>query len=103
MPGRPFNDLPSGGKPGVPVNGAVGQATQTPANQLVSAPQRIWAWNGGGGSAMMVRRRRKKRTKRKAARRAAPRRSRKSRKRARLVKGSLAAKRYMAKLRAKRK
>lgn len=74
----------------IPPNGFVGQGSQTAANQLI----------GTRGTRPARKRRRKA-----SAKRAAPRRAAKKRagKRARLVKGSAAAKRYMARIRAKRR
>lgn len=79
----------------IPPNGFAGQVQQTQANQLVRAR----------GMSNGTRRRKRKA----ATKRAAPKRRRASAKRAsakrpaRLVKGSAAAKRYMAKLRRMRK
>jgi len=77
----------------IPPNGFLGQAQQTTANQLVGVRA---ARNGNG-----------KRRKRRAARtaRAAPRKRKRSNSKRpmRLVKGSAAAKRYMAKIRRKRR
>jgi len=77
----------------IPPNGFLGQAQQTTANQLVGVRA---ARNGNG-------KRRKRRTA--AAKRAPMRRKRSSssKRPARLVKGSAAAKRYMAKIRRKRR
>jgi len=73
----------------IPPNGFVGQGNQTQANQLV-----------GVRSSRTTRKRRRKAT----AKRAAPKRRRAKAKRpARLVKGSAAAKRYMASIRRKRR
>jgi len=73
----------------IPPNGFVGQGNQTQANQLV-----------GARTARPARKRRRKAT----AKRAAPKRRRAKAKRpARLVKGSAAAKRYMASIRRKRR
>lgn len=78
--------------PFVPPGGAAGAAQQAPAVR-----QGLSKIRGNGG-----RKRRRKGGKKKAA--SAPRKRRKSaRKKGRLVKGSAAAKRYMAKIRAKRK
>lgn len=75
----------------IPPNGFVGQGSQTAANQLI-----------GTRGPRPARKRRRKAT----AKRAAPRRraaKKRAGKRARLVKGSAAAKRYMARIRAKRR
>ena len=80
----------------VPPNGFVGSASQTMATQMIGAPRTAPA-------------RRKRATKKRAAaparkRRTTARRATSSSKRpARLVKGSAAAKRYMASIRRKRK
>lgn len=78
----------------IPPNGFVGQGTQTAANQLV----------GARGSRTGTGRRRRKAAKKRAA---PTRRRRAAKKRAgragRMVKGSAAAKRYMAKLRRMRR
>lgn len=73
----------------IPPNGFGGQGQQTTANQLV----------GVRSSAAAPRRRRKKTVKRAAA----SRRRKNGKRPARLVKGSAAAKRYMASIRRKRK
>jgi hypothetical protein len=76
----------------IPPNGFAGQGEQTQANQLVAAM-----------IARPARKRRKaKRAKPRAAARAKPR-KRKAKRPARLVKGSAAAKRYMASIRRKRR
>ena len=79
----------------IPPNGFAGQGEQTQANQLVAAM-----------IARPARKRRKaKRAKPRAAARAKPRKrkARKAKRPARLVKGSAAAKRYMASIRRKRR
>ena len=79
----------------IPPNGFAGQGQQTQANQLVPAMS---------GAAPARKRRKKKRAKPKTARKTTRKRSSRSTKRpARLVKGSAAAKRYMAAIRRKRK
>lgn len=80
----------------VPPGGFAGFAQQTPATQA------LFARAGARGGRMTQRRRRRKAA---AAARSAPRRKRSARRRgrARLVKGSAAAKRYMAKIRRKRR
>jgi len=80
----------------VPPGGFAGNAQQTGVTQLLFAK----ASGRAGGLTTQRRRRRKK-----AKKAAAPRRARRasSSKRAHLVKGSAAAKRYMAKIRRKRK
>lgn len=79
----------------VPPGGFAGFAQQTPATQaLFQRAGRV----GGKRSAA-----KRKRAKRKTAKAAAPRRRRKTARKARLVKGSAAAKRYMASIRRKRK
>lgn len=77
----------------IPPNGFIGQGQQTAANQLVGAkltrPKR--------------RKRRKATAKRAAPRKRAAKRTGRKKKAARLVKGSAAAKRYMAKIRRMRR
>lgn len=106
MPTRPipFNDLPNRSpKPYVPPSGFTGNASQTPAAQATfSAPSSIaYAMTGGR------RRKRRKAASSTKKRASSPRKkrasSRRKAKRAILVKGSAAAKRYMAKLRRMRK
>lgn len=79
----------------VPPGGFAGFAQQTPATQALF--QRAGS-KGGKRSA-----KRRKTAKRKTAKRKTTRRTTKRRKAARLVKGSAAAKRYMARIRRKRK
>lgn len=77
----------------IPPNGFAGQGQQTHANQLVPA---------ASGMAKPVRRRRKT-AKRKTAKRTKTAKRKTTKRPARLVKGSAAAKRYMAKIRRKRR
>jgi len=79
-------------------NGPVGAALQTIANQAVSAPVALYGMTAGARFPTKKKRRKRKKTLR--LRRTGPKRARKGR---RLVKGSAAAKRFMARLRAKRR
>jgi hypothetical protein len=78
----------------IPPGGFAGFAQQTPATQA------LFARSGRvGGKRSAAKRKRAKKT----AAKAAPRRRKRAGKKARLVKGSAAAKRYMASIRRKRK
>lgn len=98
-----------GGRPAVPPNGFDGAAQQTPANlaaMSAAPPVGLWATaarSSGSRGAPLRRKRRRKAAKRAAPSKRRTRRAKKSRRHARLVKGSAAAKRFMARLRAKRK
>lgn len=81
----------------VPPGGFAGFAQQTPATQAMF--QRA----GRIGGQTTQRRRKRKSAKKKAVRASGRRRTRRAGKKARLVKGSAAAKRYMASIRRKRK
>ena len=83
----------------VPPGGFAGFAQQTPATQAMF--QRAGR-KGGLRSAARRRKRKSKTTAKRATRRASPKRK-STRRKARLVKGSAAAKRYMASIRRKRK
>lgn len=98
-------------EPKVPPNGFAGDSGVPPANIPPSTPPVVPGrgpalWGGGTGmgsrmwGALAPRKRRRKAAKRKAS---VKRKRRRSGGKAKLVKGSAAAKRFMAKLRAKRK
>ena len=81
----------------VPPGGFAGFAQQT------AATQELFRRAGRLGGQATQRKRRRKSAKKKAVRASGKRRTRRAGKKARLVKGSAAAKRYMAKIRRKRK
>jgi hypothetical protein len=99
----PFEGFGGGwNKPTVPPGGYAGNQSQTPAAQAVSAPSRLFGFGSATDAPRRRRRRRKKATKRKKTR-APMRKTRTKRKLKRLVKGSRAAKAYMARIRKLRK
>lgn len=107
MPRMPFNDLPNRNpKPRLPPPGA---STQTSANQVAiasSAPSVAYGLYANRKVPSVFGPRRRRRRKAAATpkkRRSSKRKGAKRTRRARLVKGSAAAKRFMAKLRAKRR